>query len=140
MKVVFDLPPAQAEKLEKEAARLGVPPQEQTGGAAGIRDLGLLDSALAQPKATLGGSDLHAIVSDKAPALCVSLVQNHPSVDGTKRIGHAAMETFLVLNGLEVHASVDEQDRMMLEIASGTRTPARRCGRLASRRYETDRY
>jgi prophage maintenance system killer protein len=50
------------------------------------------------------------------------------------------METFLVLNGLEVHASVDEQDRMMLEIASGTRTPARRCGRLASRRYETDRY
>ena|ERR1700683_1407112 len=97
---------------------------EQTGGAAGIRDLGLLDSALAQPKATFGGTDLHATVSDKAAALCVSLVQNHPFVDGNKRIGHAAMETFLMLNGLEVHASIDEQERVMLEIASGIRRRA----------------
>jgi len=97
---------------------------EQTGGAAGIRDLGLLDSALAQPKATFGGNDLHATVTHKAAALCVSLVQNHPFADGNRRIGHAAMETFLVLNGLEVHASVDEQERMMLEIASGIRRRA----------------
>src|SRR5579864_4580893 len=70
---------------------------EQTGGAGGIRDLGLLDSALAQPKATFGGSDLHATVVDKAAALCVSLVQNHPFVDGNKRIGHATMETLASL-------------------------------------------
>ncbi len=44
---------------------------------------------------------------------------NHPSVDGNKRVGHAAMETFLVMNGYEIRADVDEQERVMLELASG---------------------
>ena len=92
---------------------------EATGGAPGIRDLGALDSATAQPKATFGGADLYPTLVDKAAALCFSLVQNHPFVDGNKRVGHAAMETFLVLNGAEIHAAVDEQERLMLDLAAG---------------------
>ena len=91
----------------------------QSGGATGIRDLGLLESALAQPKATFDGLDLHATLIDKAAALGFGLVANHAFVDGNKRIGHAAMETFLVLNSLEIKAGVDEQERLMLDIAAG---------------------
>ena len=94
----------------------------QTGGATGIRELGLLESALAQPKATFGGSDLHPTLIDKAAALGFSLVANHPFVDGNKRIGHAAMETFLLLNRLEIDASVDDQERLMLDVAAGRTT------------------
>ena len=89
------------------------------GGAPGIRDLGALDSAVAQPKATFGGVDLYPTVVEKATALCFSLVQNHPFVDGNKRVGHAAMETFLVLNGTEIDAAVDDQERLMLDLAAG---------------------
>lgn len=92
---------------------------ERTGGAPGIRDLAALQSALAQPKATFGGADLHSGVVEKAAALCFSLVANHPFLDGNKRVGHAAMETFLVLNGFEIDASVDDQERMMLALAAG---------------------
>ena len=70
-----------------------------TGGASGIRDFGALESAVAQPKATFGGSDLYPTLPEKAAALCLALVQGHPFVDGNKRVGHGAMETFLVLNG-----------------------------------------
>jgi death-on-curing protein len=90
-----------------------------TGGALGVRDLGALESALAQPKATFAGRDLHRTLAEKAAALCFSLAQNHPFVDGNKRVAHAAMETFLVLNGFEVRASVDQQERLMLQLASG---------------------
>jgi death-on-curing protein len=91
----------------------------RTGGSPGLRDFGALDSALAQPKATFGGQDLHESLEAKATALGFSLAQNHPFVDGNKRVAHAAMETFLVLNGAEIAASIDEQERLMLDIASG---------------------
>jgi len=90
-----------------------------TGGATGVRDLGGLESALAQPKATFDGRDLHQTLVEKAAALGFSLVQNHPFVDGNKRTAHAAMETLLVLNGSEIAASVDEQERLMTEVAAG---------------------
>ena len=93
-----------------------------TGGAAGIRDVGMLESALAQPKAAFAGQDLHRTLAEKAAALCFSLARNHPFVDGNKRVAHAAMETLLVLNGFELHASVDEQERLMLRLASGEMT------------------
>lgn len=67
---------------------------------------------------TFGGEDLYPTIVDKAAALGFSLVMNHAFVDGNKRIGHAAMETFLVLNGLEIDASVDEQERVILQLAS----------------------
>ena len=91
----------------------------QTGGSLGIRDFNALESALAQPRATYGGEDLYPTVVDKASSLGFSLIQNHPFIDGNKRIGHAAMETFLILNGFEIDAAVDEQEQVILTIASG---------------------
>ena len=90
-----------------------------TGGAPRIRDLGALESAIAQPKATFGDTDLYPTLIEKAAALCFALVQGHPFVDGNKRVGHAAMETFLVLNGTEIAAPVDEEERLMLDLAAG---------------------
>ena len=58
----------------------------------------------------------------KAGALAFSLIRNHPFVDGNKRVGHAALETFLVLNGWEIQASVDEQEAVVLQVASGEMT------------------
>jgi len=92
---------------------------QQSGGAEGLRDRGGLLSAVAQPKMTFGGDELYASVIDKAAVLAVSLSQNHPFVDGNKRVAHAAMEVFLVLNGQEIEASVDEQERLMMELAAG---------------------
>jgi death-on-curing protein len=92
---------------------------DQTGGAPGIRDLGALESALAQPRATFGGTDLHATVVQKAAALGFSLTLNHPFVDGNKRAAHAAMEVFLLLNGVELLGTVDEHERLMLDLADG---------------------
>ncbi len=91
---------------------------EQSGGAVGIRDLNALESAVAQPRMTFGGEELYPTVVEKASALGFSLVMNHPFVDGNKRIGHAAMETFLVLNGFEINASVDEQERVISQLAA----------------------
>ncbi len=98
---------------------------EATGGLAGIRDLAALESAVAQPRASFGGMDLHASVTDKAAALCFSIARNHPFLDGNKRAGHAAMETFLVLNGFEIEASVDDQERIILDVAAGLADRAR---------------
>lgn len=92
---------------------------EQTGGASGIRDISLLESAIAQPRMTFGGEDLYPGLLEKAVALGFSIIMNHPFVDGNKRTGHAATETFLVLNGTEINASVDEQERVVLAITSG---------------------
>src|SRR4051812_30148741 len=91
----------------------------QSGGGSGLRDLGLVESALAQPRASFDGADLHETIVDKAAALGFALVANHPFVDGNKRIGHAAMEVFLLLNGCEIEASVDDQERTVLDVASG---------------------
>jgi death-on-curing protein len=68
-----------------------------TGGALGIRDMGALESAVNQPRLTFDQADLYPDIVSKAAALCFSLVMNHPFVDGNKRVGHAAMETFLIL-------------------------------------------
>lgn len=93
---------------------------KQSGGAAGVRDLGSLESAIAQPMMTFGGEDLYPTLVDKAAALGFSLIMNHPFVDGNKRTGHAAMETFLVMNDLEIFASVDEQELVILSLAAGS--------------------
>lgn len=95
---------------------------EQSGGSPGLRDLGRLESALAQPKATFGSTDLYPTVLEKAAALCFSLVQGHPFIDGNKRIGHAAMEVFLVMNGYELVATVDDQEGTILALASGQKS------------------
>jgi death on curing protein len=92
---------------------------EQSGGALGVRDMGMLESAIAQPRMTFGGDELYPSLAEKAAAMGFSIVMNHPFIDGNKRTGHAALETFLVLNGLEIDASVDEQEQTILAIAAG---------------------
>ena len=84
---------------------------QQSGGAIGVRDLGALESAVAQPRATVENRDLYPTVIDKASALGFSIIQNHSFIDGNKRAGHAAMEVFLTLNGFEVCAPVDCRSR-----------------------------
>src|SRR6478609_3351817 len=92
---------------------------EQAGGAGGVRDLSVVESALAQPQMTFAGEELYPTVIEKASALAFSLIMNHPFVDGNKRVGHAAMETFLLLNGWELGAGVDEQEQVILRLAAG---------------------
>ena len=87
---------------------------DASGGATGLRDLGRLESAGAQPHATFDGDDLYPDIVGKSAALGFAIIQGHPFVDGNKRVGHAAMEVFLVLNGFEIHATVDEQERTYL--------------------------
>jgi death-on-curing protein len=91
---------------------------KQRGGSTGVRDGGALESAVAQPQMTFAGEDLYPSLVDKAAALGFSLTMNHPFVDG-KRTAHAAMEVFLVLNGFEINASVDNQEAVMLALAEG---------------------
>lgn len=92
---------------------------EQSGGAVGVRDFGALESALAQPGMTFAGESLHPTLAGKAAVLDFSLINNHPFLDGNKRIGHAAMEVFLILNGYEIEADVDEQEQLILNVAAG---------------------
>jgi death-on-curing protein len=61
-------------------------------------------------------------LATKAVALCYSLIRGHGFIDGNKRVAHAALEVFLVLNGAELQADVDEQERVFLELAAGTTT------------------
>jgi death-on-curing protein len=91
----------------------------QSGGAHGVRDMAALESALAQPQMTFGQKDLYPTLAEKAAALAYSLAMNHPFVDGNKRAAHAAMEIFLLLNGYEMAASVDEQEHLFLKLADG---------------------
>ena len=88
-----------------------------TGGLSGVRDLGGLESALAQPRQSFGGADLYPDLPAKAGALGFSLISNHCFLDGNKRIGHAAMEAMLLLNQHELHASVDDAEDMVLQVA-----------------------
>jgi death-on-curing protein len=97
---------------------------QESGGPSGLRDLGLLESAVAQPVASFGGRDLYPSLEEKAAALGYSLVGNHPFVDGNKRIAHAAMEVFLILNGHEIECSTDEQEAAWLRLAAGEESRA----------------
>ncbi len=90
-----------------------------SGGASGVRDIGALESSVSQPHVTFAGQDLYPDLVAKAAALCHSLVMNHAFVDGNKRVGHAAMETFLLLNGFEIQCDVAEQERVVLQLAAG---------------------
>jgi death on curing protein len=92
---------------------------EVSGGGRGIRDMHALESAINQPRVTFNRTDLYPDIITKAAALCFFLVMNHPFVDGNKRIGHAAMETLLILNGFEIEATVHEQEKIILDLAAG---------------------
>lgn len=93
-----------------------------TGGVSGILNQGLLESAITQPQMIFGGQELYVTLPEKAAALGFSLINNHPFLDGNKRTGHAAIEVFLILNGFEINASVEEQEKIILQVASGEMT------------------
>jgi death-on-curing protein len=92
---------------------------QQTDGLVGIRDIGALESAVMQPRATFDGKELYPDLAAKAAALGFSLIENHPFVDGNKRTGHASAEMMLVLNDYQISAEVDEQVEIVLQVAAG---------------------
>jgi death-on-curing protein len=93
---------------------------EAFGGDPGLRDRGLLESAVAMPRATFGGEFLHPRLSDMAAACHFHLCRNHPFLDGNKRVAVAAAEVFLLLNGHELTAPDEELLRMTIDVAAGT--------------------
>lgn len=93
---------------------------DEFGGDSGLRDRGLLESALAMPKAMFGGDYLHVDLPSMAAAYHYHLCANHPFVDGNKRVAVAVAEIFLRANGLELEATDDEIVDLTLGVASGT--------------------
>lgn len=91
----------------------------ETGGEHGVRDIGLLESAVAMPKSMFGGVFLHASVYDKAAAYLFHIVKNHPFVDGNKRAGSFTATTFLRMRGLRLTCSEDVFADMVLAVAEG---------------------
>jgi len=87
------------------------------GGADGIRDLGLLQSALAQPQATFGGQFLHSDLFEMAAAYLFHLVQNHPFIDGNKRVGTVAAIVFLRINDQGLKITNNELESLVLSVA-----------------------
>ena len=94
------------------------------GGAEGVRDLGLLESAVAVPEASFGGNYLHATLPEMAAAYLFHLAQNHPFLDGNKRIAAAALFMFLDLNDLLLECTEDELVELTLGVARGSTTKA----------------
>jgi death-on-curing protein len=91
---------------------------ERFGGTAGVRDAGLLDSALAQPQATFGGKLLHPTLAEQAAAY-LHLSKNHPFVDGNKRTAFAVMDTFLRVNEKRLLLTNDEAYDLVMQVAQG---------------------
>ena len=91
---------------------------ETTGGSDGIRDMGLLESALESPFQSYGGEELYPSIQAKAARLCYGLVKNHAMIDGNKRLGCHAMLVFLALNGYEMEYTQEELSDLILDVAA----------------------
>lgn len=89
-----------------------------SGGEAGIRDLGLLESAVARPQATFDGADLYPNLFTKTAVLMESLAQNHPFVDGNKRTAITSSAMFLLQNGRRVETTNAELERFTLRVVN----------------------
>ena len=93
---------------------------EATGGDAGVRDEALLESAIENIYATFDGQELYPSKEEKAARLGFSLISNHASVDGNKRIGIYIMLSFLEINGIRIEADNDEVIALGLTVADGS--------------------
>jgi len=93
--------------------------EAQCARPSGPCDLAVLESAVAHPRTMIAGKDIYLDTEDKAAALGFSLCTTHPFLDGNKRLGHAAMEVFLLLNGFELKSSVDDAARIIVRVATG---------------------
>ena len=91
----------------------------QSGGIDGLRDEGLLDSAVNAPMQTFGGEELYPTILEKAARLCYGLIHNHPFTDGNKRIGTHAMLVFLDINNIMLSYEDDDLIAVILRVASG---------------------
>lgn len=89
------------------------------GGTSGVRDWGLLESALAQPQATFGGKFLHPRIYEQAAAYLYHLAMNHPFVDGNKRTAFAVMDTFVRLQGYSLDLTDEQSYELVMQIAKG---------------------
>jgi death-on-curing protein len=89
------------------------------GGTLGVRDMGLLQSAIAMPKSTFGGQYLHSDLYEMAAAYLFHLSQNHPFLDGNKRAAAVAADVFLALNGAQLRADEDVYEQLVLSVACG---------------------
>ena len=89
------------------------------GGIDGIRDEGLLESALAAPFQTFGGEPVYPSLQAKAAQLGFGLIRNHPFVDGNKRIGAHTMLVFLAVNGIELRYEQQKLIDIVLSVAAG---------------------
>lgn len=92
---------------------------EQFGGMPGIRDEGLLESAVFQPKATFFGELLHPTIHAQVAAYLYHIAKNHPFLDGNKRTAFGAMEAFLRLNGHNLSFSDEQAYQIVLQVAQG---------------------
>ena len=92
---------------------------ERYGGSFGVRDWGLLKSAVAMPAATFGGQYLQGDLSEMAAAYLFHIVQNHAFIDGNKRVGAVAADVFLALNEQRLIADQDEYAELVLSVARG---------------------
>lgn len=86
------------------------------GGTSGVRDEGLLDSALAQPQATFGGELLHPTIHEQPAAYLYHLAMNHPFIDGNKRTAFAVMDTFITLNGYILNLSQEQAYNLVIQV------------------------
>ena len=86
------------------------------GGTPGLRDAGLLDSALAQPQATFSSELLHPTIAEQAAAYLYHLAMNHPFVDGNKRTAFAVMDTFLRVNGYSLTLTDEQAYDLVLQV------------------------
>lgn len=89
------------------------------GGEPGVRDIGLLHSAIAMPQASFGGEFLHQDLFEMAAAYLFHIVQNHPFIDGNKRAGAAAAIIFLDMNDVEIEADEEGLVDVILRVACG---------------------
>lgn len=92
---------------------------EEFGGLSGVRDWALLDSAVAQPRATFGGEFLHEDLAAMASAYLFHIVMNHPFLDGNKRAGLAAALAFLAINGAAIERPSPALDGATMGVATG---------------------
>lgn len=107
-----------------EVLKLHVDQIARYEGAQGVRDLGLLESAVAAPRASFDGRFLHPTIGEKAAAYLFHLAQNHPFVDGNERVAAAATFMFLSLNDLVLDCTEDELVDLTLGVAKGETSKA----------------
>ena len=91
----------------------------RSGGSAGVREIGLVESAIMRASASFGGVELYTTAEQKAAAICCGLIGNHGFIDGNKRIGIFVLLVFLEVNGLPVRCTNEDVIHAALSVAAG---------------------